>query len=154
MEASEIRWEAPEFEERPKSSSWYSKTIIAALVLLGVAIWQENFLFGVFIVIAEILLLVWGTRKPPLIAFRLARTHLWIGAKDYPIVELERFSVGVEDAGLHAVTLHFRRHFRPTIRFFVPSKNIVSVETQLMALVPRIEHEESLLDALEKFFGF
>ncbi|MDP3892652.1 hypothetical protein, partial [Nocardioides sp.] len=71
MEQFNIEWRAPEFYYREKGVSWYWLSIIAAIVILSVSVWQKNFLFAVFVVIAEILMLVWAGRKPREISFSL-----------------------------------------------------------------------------------
>jgi hypothetical protein len=75
MASFEINWQAPEFEYRPKSISWY-----------WTSIWDRNFLFGVFIVIAEVLLIAWGNDAPPTVNFVLTDSNLSIGeTKDYQV---------------------------------------------------------------------
>ena len=60
----EIQWHAPEFEYRAKTMSWYWLSILLAVVILALAVWQKNFLFGIFVIVAEILILVWANREP------------------------------------------------------------------------------------------
>ncbi len=57
MATFEINWEAPEFEYREKDVSWYWISIIAAAAIIAFSVWQRNFLFGFFIVIAEMLVI-------------------------------------------------------------------------------------------------
>ena len=47
-----IVWQIPEYEYRSKDVSWYWISLIAAIVLFAFAIWQKNFLFAIFVVIA------------------------------------------------------------------------------------------------------
>ena len=67
----EVVWDAPEFEYREKGISWYWLSIIAAACIIAFAAWFRNFLFGFFIVIAEILFIVWGNRQPRTVEFKL-----------------------------------------------------------------------------------
>ena len=76
MASFEITWEAPEFEYRPKSVSWYWISIIIAAAIIAFAIWERNFLFGIFIVIAEILFIAWGNETPATIALPSPKTTL------------------------------------------------------------------------------
>lgn len=66
-----MAWEAPEFEHREKDISWYWISIIVATLIIAFAVWQKNFLFGFFIVIAEILFVLWGNEKPRTVEFRI-----------------------------------------------------------------------------------
>ena len=63
-EQQDILWEAPEYIYREKTMRWYWANIAVATVLIAIAIWQHNFLFGFFIFVAEILLLAWSQREP------------------------------------------------------------------------------------------
>ena len=52
-ENKEIIWQAPEFRYRHKDESWYWLTIMATAVLFLISLWQKNFLFAIFAVIAN-----------------------------------------------------------------------------------------------------
>ena len=69
-------WSAPEFEYRPKSVSWYWISIICAAAIIAFAIWEQNFLFGIFVVIAEILLIAWGNEMPATVSITLTESEL------------------------------------------------------------------------------
>ena len=71
MALEPIEWEAPEFEYHEKDPLWYWGSMIIAVIILGIAIWQKNFLFATFIVVAEILLMTIGGKQPRLIRFRI-----------------------------------------------------------------------------------
>ena len=156
MAESELQWRAPEFEERSKDISWYWASIIAAILILGFALWQKNFLFAVFILIAELLLLVWGNRAPQAIHFSLDATTLTVGGKSrYVLGDMEHFSI-VENTSAEwvIVTLHPKRGVRLPVAIHAPKSQIAEIEKRLAAKMPKVEHEESFLDTLEKFLGF
>jgi hypothetical protein len=88
--AFETTWEAPEFEYRPKNISWYWLSIIVSAAIIAFAIWERNFLFGIFIVIAEILFIAWGNETPATIHFVLTENDLSIGeAKHYHVTLID-----------------------------------------------------------------
>src|SRR3990167_3564751 len=92
-EQREMAWVAPEFEYRRKNVSWYWISIIIAVICIGFAAWQKNFLFGIFVLVAEILILAWGNQKPAMFSFRLTEKGLYIGdRKFFPYTEIESFS--------------------------------------------------------------
>src|SRR5580700_3929311 len=94
--AFEIKWQAPEYEFQEKGVSWYWLSIIAAALIVGFSVWEKNFLFGLFIVIAEILFIVWGNQQPRLVSFVMNESGLEIGTtKKYQWKEFA--SVGVDD---------------------------------------------------------
>ncbi len=157
MTPFEMNWEAPEFEHRPKDISWYWLSIIIATIALGIAIWQKNFLFGFFIVIAEILLLVWGGREPRIIKFVLSDKGLTInGKKFYSLSDILNFSIEeTGDDSWAIIILRFRRRFAALSRVIAPRAQVAEIKKHLAAAaVPETEHEESFIETLQKFFRF
>src|SRR4051812_48043934 len=99
MAQFDMQWEAPEFVYRERGVSWYWLTIIVAAAMVAFAVWQRDFLFGVFIIIAEMLAIVWANRTPRMIPFSLSERELAIGSrKRYVVTNMETFSVADEDA--------------------------------------------------------
>ncbi len=156
MDRFKIEWQAPEFEYRGKDIAWYWVSVILAIILLSAAIWQKNFLFGVFIIMAEILILVWANRTPQTVAFKLDEKGLTIGqGKFYSYNEIESFSVDDDAEDEWAdVLLRFRSNLRPTVKIRVPKQRLAEIEKIFTPLVSRVEFQESFLETLERFLGF
>jgi hypothetical protein len=151
-----IEWEAPEFEYRPKGVSWYWASIVVAVLLIAIAAWQQNFLFGFFILVAEALVLVWANRTPTLHAFTLTEKGLHIGEKKfYAVTDLESYSTDEHwSVDWPSITLYFKRRFRPAARVHVPSERLLEIDQALKRMVPKIEHEETLIETIEHLIGF
>lgn len=157
MPQGELRWRADEFEYREKSSSWYWASIGIAVAALAFAAWQRNFLFGFFVVIAEILILVWAGKEPQTKEFQMSEKGLEImGHKLYPWNNLDAFSVDEEESRFPYLTFKFKKKIHLTLRVGVPREpgargNIIAyAETY----VPRVERARSPLDDLENFLKF
>lgn len=153
---AEIKWTAPEYEHRPKDVSWFWISIIIAVVLLAAAVWQKNFLFGFFIVVAEMLLLVWGNREPREVGFLLSEKGLTVdGKKFYAWGEIRDWSAEEPgDSGWGDLLLNFNTRLKPDIRVLVPKSRFPEVKNALAEKAPETEREESVVDALQKFLGF
>lgn len=156
MNSSRIEWEAPEFEYREKKVSWYWLSIIIAVLVLGFSVWRRNFLFGVFVVLAEILILVWGNRKPDMVMFVLNDTGLTIGEqKNYPYSDITGFAIEDDESGGRVMlTLQFKKKLKPNARMEVPKERLGEVKGVLGKFVDEIEIQKSLIDTLEEFLGF
>jgi len=156
MTPFQIKWQAPEFKYRPKSISWYWISIILAVILLGAAVWQKNFFFGFFVVAAEILILIWANREPPLVEFSLNEKGLSVGGREFhAYTEIESFSADEEmDAEWPDLFFQFRRRLKPVLKIKAPKNQMAEIQNALKAVLPQIKHEQSLLDALEEFIGF
>ncbi|MEK7077435.1 MAG: hypothetical protein AAB967_04375, partial [Patescibacteria group bacterium] len=137
----EITWRAPEFEARAKGGVWYWGSIVIAALLLGASVWQRNFLFGVFIIIAEILLLVWGGKEPRTFEFTLNEKGVGVAnQKSYPYADLDAFSVD-ENTGSAWVRIIFRMKSRMKAPIFVnaPRERLEEIRDHLAAFLPEKE---------------
>ncbi|RJQ28899.1 hypothetical protein C4571_02555 [Candidatus Parcubacteria bacterium] len=152
----EIQWGAPGFEYREKDVSWYWLSIILAVLVLGLAVWQKNFLFGLFVVIAEVLILVWAHREPLPVRFTLTEKGLLIGGHSlYRYDTIAAFSVSEEnDPHFANLVMHFRKKLRPPLLVKLPREKLEEVRNVLAALIPLKESEDSFLDTLERLVGF
>ncbi|MEK7212733.1 MAG: hypothetical protein AAB686_03580 [Patescibacteria group bacterium] len=152
----EIKWSAPEFEYRHKEASWYWTSIIITLLVLAVAIWQKNFLFGFFVVIAEVLIIVWGNRQPRMIDFLLNDKGFTVdGKKFYSWSQLGSFSTEESDSSEWAdVILNFGQSFRPAAKAYLPKTRFQEIRARLGQFLSETERRESLVDSLQKFLGF
>ena len=155
MAKFEIKWDAPEYEHREKEVSWYWISIIIAAALIVFAVWQKNYLFGLFIVIAEILFILWGSRPPRILNFVLTDEELSIhDQKLYPLKKFESWSVNKNDATWADLHFYFRARLKTPLRVIVPIARLDEVRTSLKSLLPEIEHEVTVIDSIEKFLGF
>ncbi|HEY4526131.1 MAG TPA: hypothetical protein VJL32_03500 [Candidatus Paceibacterota bacterium] len=151
-----IEWKAPEFEHRPKNISWFWLTIIIAVLILALAVWQKNFLFVFFVVIAEVLILSWGNAEPREIDFVLTEKSILIdGKKRYNLGELINFSVDEpEHKDLVSIFIHFKQRFKAPLRIHVFKDKLQSVRELLRTGVKEMEHEDSIVDSLEHLIRF
>jgi len=151
-----MAWVAPEFEYRRKNVSWYWISIIVAVICIGFAAWQKNFLFGIFVLVAEILMLTWANQQPTMFSFRLAEKGLFIqNKKFYPYMDMETFSChGKDGDDFENITFKFNKHLRRALRIAFPKNRSKEILSFLAENVKEINHEPSLMDSIEEFVGF
>ncbi len=155
MASFELAWDAPEFEYREKDVSWYWVSIITAALFIAFAVWFRNFLFGFFIVVAEILFIVWGNRAPRLIAFKIDDQGLAIDdSKFYGFKEFEAWSSETQNDDWTELYLYFRSSVKPALKVLFPTEKIADLRLNFKPVLKEIEHQPSLLDAIEKFLRF
>jgi hypothetical protein len=153
----ELIWVAPEYEFREKTVSWYWISICLAVLLIAFAMWQKNYLFAVFLVIAEILILVWASEEPKLVKFSLSSKTLAVGnKKEYPVHEIEHFSTEDLDHKEWALMIiHFHHSFRLALKIHVPKHHLEDARAILTdGGAQEIHHKETLIETLEEFLGF
>lgn len=155
MAKFETKWDASEFEYREKDVSWYWISIIVAAVIIAFSVWQKDFLFGLFIIIAEILFIVWGNKTPKTIPFTLTDAELQIGGyKTYAMKEFESWSVDLDDGEWADMAFYFRSRLKPALSVIVPAAKVAEIRANLKTVLKEIEHEPTLVDSIEKFLRF
>ncbi|HUZ93051.1 MAG TPA: hypothetical protein VNG29_03600 [Candidatus Paceibacterota bacterium] len=156
MAPFEFSWQAPEYEYREKGAAWYWISIVVAALVIGAAVWERNFLFGFFIVIAESLLLVYANRKPETMEFALNEHGLTIhGYKSYAYTDMESWSVDeFGDTEWPSLFFQFRRRLKPPIKLKIPKAKIPDVQKVMKPILPQVPHEHSMLDTLEELIRF
>ncbi len=155
MAKFELEWEAPEFEFREKSISWYWISIILAAFLIAFAVWQKDFLFGFFIVVAEMLVIIWGDREPRTLSFLLSDEHLRIGERKFHLIrEFTSWSTDRNDEDWADIHFYFNSRWRAPLRMIVPHVRIEEVRKNLAPVLKEVQHDMTLVDAIEKLIGF
>ena len=155
MAQFEIAWEAPEFEYREKDISWYWITIIIAALIIAFSVWERNFLFGFFIVIAEILVIMWGTQKPRTFTFALNDSGIEVGEhKFHALKEFESWSAAEIDDEWTEIAFNFRARLKIPLKIMAPHDKLDEIRKNLKLVLREVEHETSLLDAIEKLIKF
>ena len=155
MPPFEIHWSAPEFEYREKDVAWYWVSIIIASLLIAFAAWERNFLFGVFVVIGEMLLVVWGNRSPRIVNFTLTQKGLLIESdKLHPMHTLESFGADDLDDAWTEIIFSFKAKLKTPIRIIVGKDTLEEIRKKLAPFVKEVAHEPSFIDSLEKIIRF
>lgn len=156
MTPPSFAWIAPEYEFRPKEDSWFWMSVIVAVLLVAFATWQRNYLFALFVVIAEVLMIVWGAREPRLVNFHLSEKTLTIdGRRSYALAEIERWSLEEPSHSEWAnVFLHFRRPYHWGTKVHVPKAHLEEIRAILRRGAKEVERDDSFIEVIEEFLGF
>ena len=149
-----LNWQAPEFDYRSKDVSWYWMSIIIAVLLLGFAVWQKNFPFGFFIIVAEILILVWANAEPPVIHFEMNEKGVRIGNNTFhAFSEFVNFSA--EETGSEWVHIFFEfNRPRPKLKIRVPKDLAPDARAAVKKYLKETQHNPSLAESIEELIGF
>lgn len=149
-----IKWSAPEFTYHDKDVSWYWLVAVIAAIVTTVALWQNNFLFAVFAVIAAITLIAWGRRQPELVDFELSGDGCTVSGMLYPKERFDAFAIQSSGGQWDRLILRKKSKFRQRLVLPVPHDQIDSVKKQCLNLWEETELPASLVDELSDFFRF
>lgn len=155
MEEKEISWRAAEYEHFEKGGGWYLMVGGAALILLLIALWQKNFFFGIFILIAGILVIVLANRKPGVLDFKLTEKGCEIGRGIfYEYGQLDNFSLHNRPGRLDEMVIKKKTTFNPFVKIPIDSQTAEKARIFLVQKLPEVEYKDSFLDVLTDFLGF
>jgi hypothetical protein len=161
-----IVWQIPEYEYRPKDVSWYWISLIAAIILFAFAIWQENFLFAIFVAIAFFAVNYLTNRFPPIWEVKMNEKGIFIGLpnnknkKFYPIESIEGFDIHSEiyeddkEPEYKKLVLKFESKMTPYLKINIYSKDESKIKDFLLGFAPQEEIPKSLVDSLSELIGF
>ena len=162
-EKSFISWRAPEFEHRPKNESWYWMSFIAGIILMAVAVWQKNFLFAVFVVLAWITIIFSVNRKPTMWNFRIDKEGVQISlpsgdkasAKTYLYSGIRGFDIHPTPGDEYKeLILKQRSKFSTFVKINIFARDEEKIKSFLEEFLPHEEYDPPLADSLAKLIGF
>lgn len=155
-----ISWQAPEFEYRHKDISWYWLSVIAAIIVAALAVWQKNFLFAIFVIIAELVVVFSAGRFPTTWEFTINDQGIEIGRPDkkgkkfYPYKELESFDIHQADEERGELVLKSQSRFKPFIKISIHSQDEEKIKDFLLKFLPQEEISASAIDSVSKLIKF
>lgn len=151
----EISWEAPEFEHVEKSTTWYWGSMAVAIMLIAIALWQKNFLFAVFIVIAELAVFMFAGEKPKMWKFTIDARGVTIEKhKTYKFKDIIQYDIHAFSDEYHELVLQTRSKVQHYIKIFIRVEDEEAIEDVLEGRVKRGEIEVSFIEVIERFIGF
>lgn len=156
MDPFEIIWEAPEYDHHAKDIAWYWVSIGIALILLVFAVWQRNYLFAFFIIVAEILIIVWAEKEPPHWHFTVNEKGVHIkGHKSYSYHHIHSFHVYEHELSpWDELLFHLKGKVHPTLMVKFPKAQAREIRQALSRHIPYVEKEESFADVLRRYLRF
>lgn len=153
--ADEIKWTAPESHFFEKTSTWYIGSALLAGLLVIFALWQGNFLFVLFIVIAEILALFWGGQVPRNISYKLDESGFTVGDRFFRFDTFSGYALIENLGGPHYYELVFiqKQALSVYVKAFVPNAQARAVGDLLVTRLSPFEYSPSLSEAIMNRLG-
>ncbi len=110
-----LAWEAYEYKDREMKADWFwALGIIALAGSVASFIWG-NFLFGVFIILASVAVVYFGTRKPERITYEITTGGVFYEGIFYPFETLHAFWLNEEIPDDKKLLIKSERFFVPIL---------------------------------------
>ena len=126
-DGTEISWRAAEYDHFEKGGGWYLSVGGIALILFIIALWQKNFFFGIFILLAGIMAISLGNKKPNVLDFKLTGEGCHFGKEFYSYDNLENFSLRSRLNRLDEIIFKKKSAFNPVSYTHLTLPTIYSV---------------------------
>jgi len=152
-----ISWSAAEYEVGApgRSITWYWMSLIITALLTMFALWQNNVLFAVFIIVAWLIIVSLSGSVPKTWAFVISEDGIAIGAnKQYRWNEIVGFDIHEESDAHKALLIKTMHAFTPMVRINIPKSKERAITDILAKFVKREEYEESMIDVLMRIMRF
>lgn len=152
---ADIEWEIKTRSEKDHGNAFYIITLSATLVLLLFSVWQKDFLFGVFVILASGTILFLSTQRPENYKFKLTDDALVIGNNEniYPYHRFSHFNIYEYSPEEHELFLVFKKRLKPILRIRVYRSDIEKIKEFLPEHLPQKDTDPSLLDIFSKMVG-
>lgn len=151
---NEVSWRAAEYEHIHRTPTWFLWVGGIALLLLLFAIWQKNFFFAMFVVIASILLMSLSRREPDTIDFKVSERGVGVAKHFYEYDEFEHFAIRNRPGALDEIILRRKMLMNPFLRIPADSRTAEKAREILKEKLQEVDHEDSLIEVVAELLGF
>ena len=137
-----ISWEFPEYIKHERGRNWLIGAILIGGSLFVFVFFTANFLFGVILVIAAIIMFLHHRGEPDMINFSILEDGLELGEKFYAYKDIKNFWIIYEPPKVKSLYFDFKNVFRPRLNLPLENINPLKIrETLLNYLEEDLEQE-------------
>ncbi len=150
-----IQWEGYEHEHREKTPDWFWGLGLVVLAIFILAIFFNNVLFGILVLVAGFTMALFALKEPKLTRFTLTHRGLIIERTLYPFTTLESFWIDDIDEEIEPKLLvKSKRPLTPLLVIPVHPDDVDEVHQFLLAHLHEIEDAEPIAHKLFDLVGF
>jgi hypothetical protein len=153
MELQTFEWQAPEFEKKEKTNSWFIIPAIITIILGIIALITENFLFLILILLTFFVFYVYAKKEPKIIKFKINEKGIHIDDKIYLFESLRSFWIFYDPPIEKDISFKSKKATFPYIRIPIAEQNPSEIRKYLLKFLPEKKHKESLIDIWMRRIG-
>lgn len=150
----EFEWKAPEFDKKEKTKSWFIIPAIITIILGILALFSENFLFLIAIVLAFFVFYIYANKDPRIIKFKLNEKGIEIQDRLYGFDELRSFWVFYDPPEQKEISFRSRKTLIPYIRIPLGDEDPNEIRKFLLKFLSEKRHRETMIDIWMRRIGF
>ena len=154
IKLQEFSWQAPEFPKKEKNKSWFIIPGFITIAFGVFALFTENFLFLITIILAFFVFYIYANKEPRVIKFRINEKGIEIDGKLHDFDSLRSFWIFYDPPEQKELSLRSRKTFLPYIRLSLNKENPNEIRKFLLKFLPEKRHRESVIDIWMRRIGF
>jgi hypothetical protein len=149
-----FEWKAPEFSQTPKEKSWFIIPAIITIVLGIFALFTENFIFLILIIIAFVVFYIYAKKEPRIIRFKINIKGIEVDKKLYEFNELKSFWLFYNPPEQKELSIRSKKSFIPYIKIPLTDEDPNEIRKFLLNFLSEKPHKESLIEIWMRKIGF
>jgi hypothetical protein len=153
-EEPSFSWKAPEYEHEEKHPRWY---ILMGGILLAVIIYAlvtNSLLMAITFILIGMLGYIYAEREPRMIQMEINSDGIQVDNYFYKYEDLKSFWIFYEvEENIKLLSFHSKKTFLPHIHVPVGGANPILIREVLVAYLPEIRQELTIIDRLERMIG-
>lgn len=148
-----FQWQAPEFVFTQKPAGWFVGMALIFLTLSGLAVYFQQWLSAVLLLIMAVAIGVWANRKPRLLQYQLTNYGIIIDKRKYLFDDFRAYYTYL-DYNQPSIDLVPGKRFGTLVSLPLATPEADEIEQIIAHMVPKIEHQEDLADKLFRRLRF
>lgn len=150
-----IEWRAAEFHYIEKDYLWYVAVVAIAVVLLTFALVGKSFFFAVFVIIATVLVIEFGKRRPRTLDYELNEKEVLIDNRmSFPYKTIVSFHIRKRLGFLDEIVFRRDTRVNPFVHLPIDEDLAIKAREFLSQYLEEDEHEHSIVDIIAERIGF
>lgn len=149
-----VTWEAPEHYHNDKKADWYWALGILTVTAAFAAIFLDNPLFGILIIVGGAVMALLASREPAIIPFAVTTRGIRVNNTLYPYSTLDSYCIDTENTIDPLLIVKSEQFFMPLIIIPLPEEYIDEVESIIEPRLSQEHLEEPFANKLLEFLGF
>lgn len=141
-----LEWSVAEYRQHSRPTAWYVIMTIIGSLLVGYAIFTDNFMFAIIIVLFAIIIFLQSHQDPIVVPFRITELGIIINNRLYTYSELTDFYIIYQPPEIKMLFIETNSTIRPRLRVPLMDMNPNEVRELLLEFL-----EENLKKEEEPF---
>ncbi len=146
-------WQAPEFSFTQKPIGWFIGMVGVFIALAALAAWFQQWLTIGLLAVMTVSIGVWANRRPRVLIYRITNYGIIIDKKKYLFDDFRAYYEYM-DYNQPSIDLVPGKRFGTLVSLPLATPEADNIEQTIAHMVPKMEHNEDMIDKLFRRLRF